>query len=323
MTHASFSQEPVRIGIDVGGTKIAGVTLSPSGAADNLTVVPTAQGNEALLSSLHKLITDLLAAAGHPAAEQTPALIGIGIPGKIDATKGVVDTAVNVGIDHLNLAQELSANTAWRICIDNDVNAAALGAVSLLPEEKTHGTHVYLNLGTGLAAGIVVNGHVLRGAKGAAGEIGHLAVEPHHYPCKCGQSGCLETVASGGAVERLWPHATGPALPSLIHAADSGDSHGQEILAMIIQAIAATISALCLTCDPETVTIGGGMSKTGEPLLRLIQAELNKRAHTSDFLASLSLAQRVHLVPPHEPIGALGAALLTQDFHTQGRKHND
>ena len=199
--------------------------------------------------------------------------------------------------------------------VENDVNAAALGAAAMLPPTDGAGdkdTVVFLNLGTGLAVGVIRGGELDHGYSNNVGEIGHVPVEPHRWPCACGQRGCLETAASGGAATRLWPQDD-PPMPAIIAKAGNpaAPDHAQaaETLDTIVSAIADAIDIAATAIDPRSIIIGGGMAKTGRPLLDCITTELRRREETSRFVASLRLPDRLSLTDPDQPVGAIGAAL--------------
>ena len=235
--------------------------------------------------------------------------VGIGIPGQVNYLTGQVDNVVNLAIKHLDLAERVSSRTKSPVRVENDVNAAALGAASIVASELSEGSSVaFVNLGTGLAAGLVVSGAIEHGASGTLGEIGHLPVDPNGFQCPCGQRGCLETVASGGAVSKLWP-SQNPPMPELIDKAAHGDHLAREILGKVVHAIADTVQITMQAYDPSLVIIGGGMARTGQPLLDAIIAELDRRAADSPFVASLDMPGRLCLAPVNQPIGAIGAAL--------------
>lgn len=116
--------------------------------------------------------------------------------------------------------------------MENDVNAAAVGAAEFVEHVDGNATVVFLNFGTGLAAGLVRDGQAEHGYSGFIGEIGHLPVDPNGFECPCGQRGCLETVASGGAVAKLWPSAN-PPMPDLIRKARQGDKRANDVLGKV------------------------------------------------------------------------------------------
>ena len=158
-------------------------------------------------------------------------------------------------------------------------------------------------------------GHVVRGIDGAAGEIGHMPVGCG-VPCGCGQVGCLETVASGLALDRLWPQpATGPAEPMAAQAdpfaaALRGDPAAAAAVETVVRGLGLGVQLLALAAGVETVVIGGGVTTLGTPLLKAVVDDLRRRAGASRLLAGLRLDRRVELVPPGRPVGALGAAHL-------------
>ena len=153
--------------------------------------------------------------------------------------------------------------------VENDVNAAAVGAATVLGgADGMAGTIAFLNFGTGLAAGIVENGVLMHGYSGAAGEIG-ISQSNLIASSACGQYGCLETVCSGASVGRLWPNAD-PPMPDLIRRAKKREAEAVDVLDMVVRAIGDTIQILAQSVDPRLIVLGGGMAKTGEPLVEVI-----------------------------------------------------
>lgn len=298
------------VGLDIGGTKTEGVVVDSDGSVLASLVRSTPYGAAAILDAAGAMVTELLDGSGVDLAPENP--VGVGIPGLVDVGSGAVKHAVNLGIDGewLALGERLSARLDHPVLIENDVNVAALGTTPLLPPGRARDL-AYLSIGTGLAAGLVLDGRLRRGVHGAAGEVGHLAVDPDGELCSCGQRGCLETVGSGSAIEAAWPvdDASGPAA-SLFRAADAGDPRAIEIVHRFAAAVATTIRVLCLTADVESVVLGGGVAQVGEPLLRAVRGALVEQAHGSAFLTSLDLGERVLLVPVGYPAAAIGAALL-------------
>ncbi|WP_289097606.1 ROK family protein [uncultured Bifidobacterium sp.] len=317
----STNPPPLLIGVDVGGTKIAGVVVEtpPPGTDGEPRVLaeatrPARKGADALIDDVVALVgtlTDALPADAHVCA------IGIGTPGTVDEATGNVRDIANLAIDQVPLASAVHARCGLPTSVENDVNAAAVGAARLVEDGDTADeTIAFLNLGTGLAAGIIRDGVLDRGSSNTVGEIGHIPVEPHRWRCACGQHGCLETAGSGGAAKRLWPYADPPMPDILATAADATRTRHRQAVETrdtIIAAIADAIDVLAVTVDPEAIIIGGGMAKTGEPLLDAIRAELRRRAHASGFITSLQLPSRLRLAPTALPVGAIGAALAAAE----------
>lgn len=298
---------PVRIGLDIGGTKIHGIALGPDDVVLAETRAPTRTGPEGVVRSAAAVVADLHDALGPAAAADAP--IGVGIPGIVDAAAGTVRHAVNLGLDgvSLPLAAQLGALTGAPVQVENDTNAATLGARAL----EHAADLVYLSLGTGLAAGLCLGGHLRRGFHGAAGEIGHLPVDPAGALCGCGQRGCLELVASGAALAAAWPTASGSAAEAVFAAAER-DARALEVRTAFADGVAAAVRALALAVDPEVVVLGGGVAAVGQPLRDAVAEALRRQAVGSPFLASLDLAARLRVVTDPS-VAAIGAALLTDE----------
>jgi len=296
----------VRVGVDIGGTKTEAVAIDDAGLVIDEVRVPTGFGGDAVIASTVDAVTGLADRLGTSPAEF--GAIGVGVPGAVDPASGRVAHAVNLGLDGLALGDELAARLGVRVRVENDVNVAALGAFHLLghgPERSM----AYLNLGTGLAAGLVLGGRLWRGSRGTAGEIGHIPVDPAGELCSCGQRGCLELLASGSAVARQWPTEHPRPVQNLFEAAAAGDALAIEVRQRFIDNVASAVRVLVLTVDVDDVVIGGGITSLGAPLLDAIREVLAAWSAQSEFLASLELPSRVGLAPAG-PVASVGAALL-------------
>lgn len=297
----------MRVGVDIGGTKTEAVAIDAAGAVLGEVRVSTGFGADGVVTSTVDALHRLADAVGvTPRGFES---IGVGVPGAVDPLSGRVTHAVNLGLDGLDLGTELAARLGAPVSIENDVNAAALGAFHLLGRSAPS-SMAYLNLGTGLAAGLVLAGRLWRGSRGTAGEIGHIPVDPAGPLCSCGQRGCLEMVASGSAVARLWPTGTSHPVRSLFEAADTGDVLAIEVRERFVDNVASAVRVLVLTVDVDDVVIGGGITSLGDPLLAAVHAVLRRWAVESAFLASLELPDRVRLAPGGLPVAAVGAALI-------------
>ena len=341
----------LRAGLDIGGTKILGVVIddSPEEGVQSIwrsesgetvrqidrnppvgestaaaagprivaTVrVPSGSGPDAVLDSAHAVLRALAEQCGIRTDEF--ASVGVGIPGTVDPPTGVVRQALNLGIEHLDLAADLRARIGREGHVESDVNAAAVGAAAV--GGAVHGGAVrsqaggaslaYLNLGTGLAAGLVLDGALWRGAGGAAGEIGHVPIDPLGPLCPCGQRGCIEVMASGSGIQRQWGGEPAPNAARMLDLAAGGDQKATEIVDRLVLAVASAVRLLVLTADVDVVAIGGGLAGGfGETLLSSVRTRLREWQAASPFLASLDPAGRVVAVPRERPIAAIGAAL--------------
>ncbi|MFD7021896.1 ROK family protein [Promicromonospora sukumoe] len=315
------------VGLDIGGTKILGALLDPAGEVVATVRRSTVHGADGLVDGAAQAVRDVVESGGVELAAVVG--VGLGIPGIVDHVSGTVKHAVNLGVhdDELPLAELLSAELGGvAVVVENDLNVAAVGAAHVL-ERSEHGAGAggeagaggpaehedlaFLALGTGLASGLVLNGELRRGASGAAGEIGHIPVDPLGPECPCGQRGCLERFASGKALEAAWPSRHGkPAPVELFEAARAGDEEAIAVKDRFAAATASAVRLLVLTADVRHVVLGGGVALLGTELLDAVQDALREQAKVSSFLGSLKLAERVRLAPTHVPVAAVGAAVL-------------
>ncbi|GAA1315216.1 ROK family protein [Leucobacter albus] len=297
-----------RIGLDIGGTKIEGIALDTAGEITARRVVATVPGPAGVLGASAELVRALAAESGAQVADY--AGVGIGIPGQVDRDSGTVRNAYNMGLSSLALGPELSARVGIPVRVDNDVTAASIGAVHVMGLD---GTVAYLNLGTGLAAGMTVDGLPIRGTDGFAGEIGHLPIDPRGRACPCGQFGCLETVASGSALKAHWPAGGEHPGRTLNEAVAAGDADAKLARDYLIEGAANATRVLGLTVNPGAVVIGGGLRLLGDPLVSGIRAQLREWAAASEFIAALGLADRLRVLPADSPAAAIGAAIAINE----------
>jgi predicted NBD/HSP70 family sugar kinase len=293
----------MRAGVDIGGTNTDGVVLDDAGVISHSLRLHTGWGGDAVLGTATEAVERLAVAAGmKPSAF---ASIGVGIPGAVDAERGIVTHARNLGVEQLELGKLLGANLGASVRVENDVNAAALGAFHQLGLEPTK-SMAYLNLGTGLAAGLVFGGQLWRGSRGAAGEIGHILIDPAGPLDQDGQPGALEVLASGSGIASQWPGS----VSEMLVAADAGVAAAIEIRQRMFEAIASAVRILVLTVDVDLVVIGGGISGIGDALLAAIRAVFIGWEGVSPFIGSLALGDRVRILGPDSGVGATGAAWL-------------
>lgn len=295
----------MRIGLDIGGTKTDAVVVDERGRVACSVRLPTGFGPDAVVGSTVEAVRRLSSHSGVKVSEVTAC--GIGIPGSVDPANGRVDHAVNLGLETLDLGPRLAERLGRAVHIENDVNAAALGAFHLLgyPADSSM---AYLNLGTGLAAGLVLGGELRRGARGVVGEIGHLPVEPAGPRCSCGQLGCLELFASGSGIARQWPSDDPAPARALFEAAAGGDATAVAVRDRLFTGVAEAVRILALSVDVGDVVIGGGLSRLGDQLGAGVRGVIARWEQESPFVASLRLADRLRLLPTDFPAAAVGAA---------------
>lgn len=309
----------MRVGLDVGGTKTEAVALDDAGVVVARVRRATTFGPDGVIATILASVEEVGAQAGGIVTS-----VGIGMPGQIVPGSGTISHAVNLGVRSLDVAAVVGAALAVPVDVENDVKAAALGA-AVLRRSASPGASgaaesglAYLNLGTGVAAGLVIGGALWRGVRGAAGEIGHLSVDPEGPRCRCGQRGCIEALAGGRAIAERWGRPG--ALPvadvfDVAEGAGPGGSERERARALrddLVRGVAAAVRVLVLTADVDVVVLGGGLTALGDRLVAPVRAAL-RSGETSPFLRSLHLDERIAVLPPGSPAAAMGAALLAAE----------
>jgi len=285
----------VRVGVDIGGTKTEVVVLDENLKVLHRHKLATGIGAEALLKSTTDVVARIL--GDGPLINKVES-IGIGVPGKI--VDGTINNAENLEIVSLDLAGELQRHWGIRPALVNDVNAAAVGYWRLKDYKK--GMLAYLNLGTGLAAGLVVNGEIWRGATGVAGELGYISVDPKGPADRHGLLGCLETYASSSGLAIQAGKSMHDARQIVVERPDISEQ--------MYFAVASAIRILTLTYDPDAIVIGGGLTALDLTLEESVAKNVTEWEEQSPFLKSVNMLERVHITLPNVPAAAIGAALL-------------
>lgn len=318
----------VVVGVDIGGTKTAILVCGPDGSVLARTLAPTAVGApDRAADAIAGLVSGALEQANVAAADV--AAMGIGVPGRVDRDRGQVTLAVNLDWHELPLGPRLEARLGIPTIVDNDVRAAALG----LHRRRLFGpveSLALLAIGTGISAGLVLDGVLHRGSLGLAGEIGHAIIDTDGPPCACGNRGCFEAVAAGPAIVsrtlRGWaarrnghsPDTTG--VPSsgtgadaVYAAAAAGDEVAREVVESTGRAIAWGIHLLALAYDVERIVIGGGVSHAGEAFMAPIRRQLDRYREASPLAAEILLPDLVQLLPAGADAGAWGAVTVARE----------
>lgn len=289
----------MRLGIDVGGTKTDAVIVDDAGQVRHRHVRPSGWGEEAVIANVVGAVGVVCAEAGIRPGEADS--IGVGIPGSV--LDGVVTYALNLGITRLDLANQLAATWGVRPVIDNDVNAAAVGA--WVTSGAGRDSIALLNLGTGLAAGIILEGRLWRGARGTVGEIGMISFDPAGPEGPDGLRGGIETCASGSGI--AW-QAGGESALSVLARADV-DADAALIRDRMFEAVATAVRILILTLDVEEVLLGGGLTRMGPGLIEGARGVMRGWESSSDFMSSVDLPGRTRMLDPDAPLAAIGAAM--------------
>jgi glucokinase len=316
-------------GVDVGGTKVAALVVDESGLVRGHAVRQMAGRSDGGVEPIVAAVDAALEAAG--ASRDQLAAIGVGVPGRIDADAGIVGLATNLGWQDLPLARLIEDQLGVPCRVENDVILAASG---LAGHEVAAGARslAYVAIGTGIGAGLVLDGRLHRGSHGMAGEIGHVIVDPAGAECRCGQRGCLETVASGPHIARRAVAALEAAAPSgpdqdrllrgadpvtaksVYEAAAAGEPIGSAIADETGRYLARAVAGLILTCDLDLVLLGGGVTGAGDAFLDPVLAELERLRGASPLVAALIPQGAVRALPiDFEPVAWGGVALARTD----------
>jgi glucokinase len=286
------------IGIDLGGTKIAAALVTPGGRIITDVNIPTeaAKGKEYVIGNIKKAAHNLISGA-----KEKVTCLGIGVPGPISYEKGIVIEPPNLpGWKSVNLKKILEKEFRVPVHLDNDANCAALAEARFGAAKKAR-NFIYITVSTGIGGGIIIDRQLYRGAIGAAGEFGHMVIDPRGPLCGCGNHGCFEALASGSAIKKR----SGMDAIAVELAARQGDKKALAVIQETAHYLAIGIANLVNIFNPEMVVIGGGVSKMRELLLNPVRQEFKKYALTLP-------AKKVKIVRVKlgGEAGVLGAAAL-------------
>jgi glucokinase len=317
----------VAFGVDIGGTKVLGVALGPGDRIVAEARVPTPVGAEtdgpAVADAVLEVVEKLAAASD--IAMQSGSAIGVGVPGMLDR-HGWLAFSPNLPQGHgLDWSALLGLRLPdHQLFIENDANFAAL-AEHRLGSSQGYSHVLTVTLGTGIGGGLIIDGRVMVGAHGFAGEIGHMVVDASGPPCPCGRRGCWERYASGGGLgvearqEALAGHlpnvvARAGGDPEQVRGEDvtaaalDGDAQAQRVLEQVGWWVGFGLANLACVVDPECFVLGGGLIAAGDLLLA------PARKSFEELVEGGSARPRTEIVPAAfgERAGAVGAALAAR-----------
>jgi len=258
----------IRIGIDLGGTKIEGVALDRDEELARLRIATPQHDYDATVQAIVGVVDDLARGGGGIRSDRERATVGVGIPGTVVPSTGLVKNANSTWLNGRPLERDLAAVLGRPVRCANDANCLA---VSEATDGAAAGAALVFAviLGTGCGGGIAVDGRVHVGPNGVAGEWGHnplpwaTADEMPGPHCFCGQRGCLETWISGTglAADHRW--VTGRTLtgPEIVASAAAGDAAASASLARLEERIGRALASVVNMMDPDVIVIGGGLSQ--------------------------------------------------------------
>ncbi|SCK49825.1 glucokinase [Streptomyces sp. WMMB 714] len=307
------------IALDVGGTRIKAALIAPGaetrpGTEHGLlyeTRRATARegGPDAVVDGILDLAAELRA-HGVRQFGTGPSAAGVAVPGILDASTGTAVYAANLGWRDVPLRALLTERLGGiPVALGHDVRTGGL-AEGRIGAGKGVDRFFFMALGTGIAGALGLEGRLEPGAHGSAGEIGHVVVRPGGPECGCGQRGCLEALASAGAVGRAWAAACGDPSATAADAARAVESNDGRAIAVwqdAVDALAAGLVTALTLLDPRTVILGGGLAEAGDVLFTPLR----------DAVRARTTFQHLPTIVPAalgDAAGCLGAGLLAQDL---------
>ena len=272
------------IGVDIGGTSVKTGIFEKNGKLIDQWEIPTRTESNGV--NILPDITDAIMKRlnFHHISENDIEGLGIGVPGPVDS-EGTVLGCVNLGWDIFNIEKAMSSLTGFRTKAGNDANIAALGEY-WKGGGNGFSDMIMITLGTGIGGGVIINGRIISGFHGAAGEIGHIHVDDNETePCGCGNKGCIEQYASATGVVRVakrWLETHGDSDTALMgignlsskdifDQAKAGDEAALSIVNEVGRLLGKTLAGIACVVAPQAFVIGGGMSGAGDILTDIIE----------------------------------------------------
>lgn len=306
-------------GIDLGGTTVKIACFDENGTILDAWQIPTRTENsgENILPDIASAVKTYLEEKKIDRNQVIGA--GLGVPGPVNGL-GVVNKCVNLGWGVFNVAETLSGMLEFPVKAGNDANVAALGEY-WKGGGAGSGSMVMVTLGTGVGGGIVMDGHLLHGAHGSGGELGHMVQDPEETErCGCGKQGCVEQYCSATGVvtlakRYLSAHNEGSSLRSaeqltakaVFDAAKDGDGAAKQILEQYYDHLGRFLASMCCVVDPDVVVLGGGVCKAGQVLLDGVRPYFDK------YVFHAARGVKFALAKLENDAGAYGAFKLALD----------
>ncbi|MCM3730683.1 ROK family glucokinase [Fictibacillus nanhaiensis] len=282
------------VGVDLGGTTIKIAFITFDGHIVAKWEIPTniSEDGKHIVKNIAESIFAKLEQLAEPRGKL--AAMGMGAPGFIDMKTGFIYHAVNIGWRDYALKDELEKATGLTVTVDNDANIAAIGEMWRGAGDG-EGNLLMVTLGTGVGGGIIVNGHIIHGTNGMAGEIGHITSIPEGgASCNCGKTGCIETIASATGIARIAKekvlHDPSSSLYEILknkgelkakdvaEAAENRDHAAIDTLNEVTFHLGLVIANLSNGINPGKIVIGGGVSKAGSTLMSRLEKQFKRFA---------------------------------------------
>lgn len=306
------------IAVDVGGTQLRAAAYAGEHHEPlRLERLSTHYKNIAPLERLNQLITSIWP------QDREVAAIGVAAPGPLNPFEGVVYTAPNIpSWVNIPLVNKLENRFKVPVYLGNDANLAALGEWKY-GAGQGHSHLIYLTVSTGIGGGIITDDRLLLGQKGLAAELGHVTVVPGGPICGCGKSGHLEAVASGPAIARWVEQEIARGIPSLLSgdeevtardvgaAALKGDALAKAALERAGTFVGNALADFLHSFNPSVIIIGGGVSRSGDLLIKPMRRAVEERVMSPRYLDNLTITTAAL----GDEAGLLGALALARSHH--------
>lgn len=296
----------MRIGVDLGGTKIEGIILSPDGKLEQkLRIETPGQHYESILEALLEVIVTLQQQASKALS------VGIGTPGALSFSAGVMKNCNSISLNGRALKKDVEAKLGYEVRIENDANCFALSEAHYGAGADAKSVFGVI-IGTGTGGGVVINKALLTGPNSITGEWGHNSLPSsarklidNDRRCYCGRSNCIETVLSGRGLSQTHLDRTGAqaSAKDIAKAADAGEGEAIATLDIYIQQLAQCLATVTNLIDPEVIVLGGGLSN----IMRLYNSLPSAMA---DYVFTDKMLTRIEAPSFGDASGARGAACL-------------
>jgi glucokinase len=288
------------VAVDVGGTDIKAALVDEQGTPLAERSLPTPLDGTRTADGVVDAIARLVDELRDPAT----AAVGLAVPGVVDERRGVAVWSENLHWSDVPMAEQVAERCGLPTVLGHDVRAGALAETRLGAARGLQDV-LFLAIGTGIAAGIVLGGRLHAGG-GYAGEIGHTDAG-HDEPCACGGRGCLEAIASAAAIARRYSVRSGRPVTGAADVLRAGDAHARAVWDEALDALAGALAWVAGVLAPEAVVVGGGLSRAGAALFDPLAERTRAR---------LTFQRMPRLVPAAlgDRAGCIGAALLALDM---------
>lgn len=311
------------IGVDLGGTNIAAAIVKENGEIVRKASVPTGAEREyaQIVKDMAELCMKLINDQG--ISPEVIGSVGIGSPGIVDAANGVIVYANNLNFKDAQIANTFKKFLNKPVYLENDANAAAYGEYVSGAAGIKYKDLVAITLGTGVGAGIIVDGKIISGSFGAGGELGHVVIDVDGLPCTCGRCGCWESYSSATSLIRASREAAKKHPESMLNkfvdndlsrmnakipfdAAQANDAAAIEVINMYIKYLAIGLVNVINMVQPQVIVLGGGISAQKDNLL----IPLKKRMVDEIYGGQENFKTEVKIAELGNDAGIIGAAML-------------